>query len=180
MIDNAPVSRVAPTDAELLAASLEHPESFRTLFERHYQPVWRFLAWRFGGAAAEDACAETFATAFAERGRYDRSHADARPWLLGIAVNHGRRHARRERRGLEQLAGTVSRTPSGPTVGLDPRGELARGLLALDGRDREPLLLLALADLSYTQIAVALGIPEGTVRSRINRARRQLKEAIQK
>jgi RNA polymerase sigma-70 factor (ECF subfamily) len=179
MIENAPVSRAAPTDAELLAASLEHPESFRTLFERHYQPVWRFLAWRFGAAAAEDACAETFATAFAERGRYDSSHADARPWLLGIAVNHGRRHARRERRRLEQLEDTVSRSHSGPTVGLDPRGELARGLLALDRRDREPLLLLALADLSYTQIAVALGIPEGTVRSRINRARRQLKEAIQ-
>ena len=70
-------------------------------------------------------------------------------------------------------------TPSGPTIGLDPRGELAQGLLALDERDREPLLLLALADLSYTQIAVALGIPEGTVRSRINRARRQLKEVTQ-
>jgi len=53
MIENAPVSRAAPTDAELLAASLEHPESFRTLFERHYRPVWRFLAWRFGGAAAD-------------------------------------------------------------------------------------------------------------------------------
>lgn len=179
MIENAPVARVIPTDAELLAASLEHPESFRVLFERHYQPVWRFLAWRFGGAAAEDACAETFATAFAERGRYDLSHSDARPWLLGIATNHGRRHARRERGRLKQLASTVSRTSSAPTVGLDLRGELARGLLALDERDREPLLLLALADLSYAQIAVALEIPEGTVRSRINRARRQLKEVVQ-
>ena len=179
MIENAPVLPVTPTDAELLAASLEHPESFRVLFERHYQPVWRFLAWRFGGAAAEDACAETFATAFAERGRYDLGRADARPWLLGIATNHGRRHARRERGRLKRLAGTVSRTSSAPTVGLDLRGELARGLLALDERDREPLLLLALADLSYAQIAVALDIPEGTVRSRINRARRQLKEVVQ-
>jgi RNA polymerase sigma factor (sigma-70 family) len=179
MIENARVGRSVLSDAELLAASLDDPESFRALFERHYRTVWSFLAWRFGRAAADDVCAETFATAFAERGRYDQNRPDARPWLLGIAVNHGRRHVRRERKKLERLATTVSSTPSGPSVGLDPRGKLAKGLLALDGRDSEPLLLLALADLSYTQIAEALGIPEGTVRSRINRARSQLKEAMQ-
>lgn len=179
MIENARVTRRVLSDAELLATSLEDPESFRALFERHYRAVWSFLAWRFGGTAADDVCAETFATAFAERRRYDHSRPDARPWLLGIAINHGRRHARRELRKLERLAATVFLAPSGPSVNLDPRGKLAGGLLALDGRDREPLLLLALADFSYNQIAAVLGIPEGTVRSRINRARNQLKEAIQ-
>ena len=168
-----------PTDAELLASSAEDTEAFRAFFERHYRPVWSFLAWRFGESAADDACAETFATAFRNRERYDHGVADARPWLLGIAVNHARHHARRERKRLGRLACTLSSASADPSGDLDPRGRLAAGLLALDERDREPLLLLALADLSYAQIGEALGIPEGTVRSRINRARRQLKEAIQ-
>ena len=178
MIENATVVDI-PTDAELLASSAEDPGAFRVFFERHYRAVWSFLAWRFGDSGADDACAETFATAFKDRERYDHRVTGARPWLLGIAVNHARHHARRERKRLGRLACTLSSAPAGPSVDIDPRGRLAAGLLALDERDREPLLLLALADLSYTQIGEALGIPEGTVRSRINRARRQLKEAIQ-
>jgi RNA polymerase sigma factor (sigma-70 family) len=178
MVENAAAMDI-PTDAKLLASSAEDPEAFRVFFERHYQAVWGFLAWRFGDSAADDACAETFATAFRNRERFDHGATGARPWLLGIAVNHARHHARRERKRLGRLASTLSSAPAGPSVDIDPRGRLAAGLLALDERDREPLLLLALADLSYTQIGEALGIPEGTVRSRINRARRQLKEAIQ-
>jgi len=103
-----------PTDAELLASSAEDTEAFRAFFERHYRPVWSFLAWRFGESAADDACAETFATAFRNRERYDHGVADARPWLLGIAVNHARHHARRERKRLGRLACTLSSASADP------------------------------------------------------------------
>ena len=57
---------------------------------------------------------------------------------------------------------------------------MAAALHSLEERDRETLLLYALADLSYAEIAEALGMPEGTVRSRLNRARRIVKEAIER
>jgi len=171
----APV--LTPTDAAVIARSLGDPERFREIFERHHRPVWRFLAARLGATLADDVCADTFATAFAVRDRYDTTRPDARPWLFGIAVNHAHRHRRRERLLLERRA-AAERPTSSASLPLDPRSALARALVRLDARDREPLLLRALADLSHAEIAEALGVPEGTIRSRLNRARRQLKEAM--
>jgi RNA polymerase sigma-70 factor (ECF subfamily) len=57
--------------------------------------------------------------------------------------------------------------------------EVARVLAQLSARDRDALLLFAWADMSYSDIASALGIPVGTVRSRLNRARRQFRHLIE-
>jgi RNA polymerase sigma factor (sigma-70 family) len=173
------------TDAEAIAASFEDPESFAEVFDRHFPPLHRFVRRRVGRELAEDIAAETFAVAFRQRSRYDGS-PDARAWLFGIAVNLLRRHHRTERREL--LAFARSPAESGVDMGLAGaedrldavalRRTLALALSTLREPDRDVMLLFAWADLSYEEIARALSIPVGTVRSRLHRGRRRLRGVL--
>jgi RNA polymerase sigma factor (sigma-70 family) len=161
------------TDAEVIGASLADPEAFAVLFDRHFDAIHGYVQRRVGPTLADEIAAETFTRAFDRRRRYDVSRENARAWLLGIAANLLRRHWRSERRRLEAYAKSGDRDDAelpGPLA-----AELAAALTALPLREREPLLLLAWADLSYEEIAQALGIPIGTVRSRISRARTKLR-----
>jgi RNA polymerase sigma factor (sigma-70 family) len=161
------------TDAQAIGASLADPEVFAVLFDRHFDAVHGYAQRRVGRDLADEIAAETFTRAFDRRRRYDTTRADARPWLLGIAANLLRRHWRSERRRLDAYArssGRGHRELSGPIA-----EELAAALRALPRREREPLLLFAWADLSYEEIAAALGLPLGTVRSRMSRARGRLR-----
>ena len=124
--------------------------------------------------------------AFQRRHRYDTSRPDARPWLYGIATNLVGGHRRAERRRLRAL----SREPAGthPEAMADrvaarvasqgARADLARGLARLPSAQRDVVLLHAWADLGYAEIADALGIPTGTVRSRLSRARESLQRSV--
>ena len=161
------------TDAQAIAASLEDPEAFALLFDRHFDAVHGYAQRRVGSDLADEVAAETFTRAFDQRRRYDQRRGDARPWLLGISANLLRRHWRSERRRLDAYSRSAWREHgelSGPIA-----AELAAALKALPRRQREPLLLFAWGDLSYEEIAVALGLPLGTVRSRISRARSRLR-----
>ena len=172
------------SDALAIKESLKTPVSFARVFERHFASVHRYLWQRLGPDLADELAAETFMVAFDRRVGYDQLRPDARPWLLGIATNLLRHHWRAERRWLracERLATESSETEmevGGSCVSSGLSDDVTVSLRALTKRDREPLLLLAWAELTYEQIAVALDIPVGTVRSRINRARRQLKESL--
>ena len=160
------------TDAQAIGASLADPEVFAVLFDRHFDAIHGYAQRRVGPDLADEIAAETFTRAFDRRRRYDTARKDARPWLLGIAANLMRRHWRSERRRLEAYARSAQHEQgelSGPIA-----AELAAALKALPRREREPLILFAWADLSYDEIAVALGLPLGTVRSRISRARGRL------
>ncbi len=173
-------------DAALIARSLDAPLVFGAVFDRHYDFVHRYLARRVGSEVAEDLASETFTTAFRVRDRYDVGHADARPWLLGIATNLVRHHRRAEVRRLRaygrvevaqaavieeaRLVARADAAAAGP--------QIARALARIPDADRDALLLLAWADLTYGEIARALGIPIGTVRSRIHRARLRLRELL--
>jgi RNA polymerase sigma factor (sigma-70 family) len=172
------------TDAEVIWESLERPASFARVFERHFVPVHRYLSQRLGPDLADELGAQSFLVAFDGRASYDLDRPDARPWLLGIAANLIHRHWRAERRWLKACGRVaVQLTEEEPQV-LDrqPVATLDEGLASslrrLARRDRETLLLFAWAELSYEEIALALGIPLGTVRSRINRARRQMRETL--
>jgi len=174
-------SEAPAADAGAIRRSLADPEAFRPVFERHFADVHRFVQRRVGRDLADEVAAETFARAFDLRRRYDLSHADARPWLLGIASNIVRRHWRGERRRLaaydrarSERGGAAART------GLGLGEELADALDGLAPGDREALLLLAWADLTYEEIAIGLAVPVGTVRSRIFRARRQMRERLRR
>lgn len=154
------------------------------VFERHYGPIHRYVCRRLGASAADDVTAETFVVAFRRRAFYDPAQADARPWLFGIAANLIRHHHRAERRQLRAYA----RMPFERDIAEDDidariddrtRGAIvARALAELREGDREILLLHAWADLSYEQIARALNVPVGTVRSRLSRARRRIRELL--
>ncbi|WP_053847478.1 RNA polymerase sigma factor [Streptomyces sp. NRRL B-24085] len=172
-------------DAELIAASLAEPERFAALFERHAPAIHQYVARRLGRDAADDVTADTFLTAFRIRARFDPARAGVRPWLYGIAAKQIGRQRREEVKALKLLA----RTGHDPvadswTDSADDRlaaeaaaRPLAGALARLSAGDRHVLLLFAWADFSYQEIAEALGIPVGTVRSRLNRARRKLRTA---
>jgi DNA-directed RNA polymerase specialized sigma24 family protein len=76
-------------DAAVIEGSCREPERFAVLFDRHAPYIYRYLARRAGRQVADDLLAETFLAAFAKRHRYDLGHADARPWLYGIATQPG-------------------------------------------------------------------------------------------
>jgi RNA polymerase sigma factor (sigma-70 family) len=173
------------TDEELLAESLAAPERFATIFDRYVSVVHGYLSRRVGGLA-DDLVSETFLLAFRGRGGYVPGRAPVRAWLFGIATNLVRRHARDEERryrAFGRAAGHAEPTTElGEVAGrVDAqalRGELADALAALPGEDRDVLLLWTYPQLSYAEIAAALGVPVGTVRSRLHRARGRVRDRL--
>jgi RNA polymerase sigma-70 factor (ECF subfamily) len=173
------------SDGALIARSLAHPQAFAEVFDRHWPAVCGFCTSR-AGAAGEDLAAEAFRIAFDERGRYDLRREDARPWLFGIATNLLRRFFRtteRERRAVERAGDVGGEDVAGDALGrleaerLGPR--LAAALAELSGADRDALLLVAWAGFSYEEVALALDVPIGTVRSRIHRARTRVRAHLE-
>ena len=177
----------ARSDADLIHASLATPEVFGIVFERHYDVVRRYLQRRSGLEMGEELAARTFEEAFRTRGGFNQAYASARPWLLGIGTNLLRNALRSERVQLRAVARASGLRPIGPR-GIERAEErldaerhlpaLVDALMTLEDRDRDTLLLFAWNDLTYDDIAVALDVPVGTVRSRLNRARRQLRELL--
>jgi RNA polymerase sigma factor (sigma-70 family) len=174
------------SDAALIDESRERPEVFARLYDRHAADIHRYAARRLGDGVADDITADTFLAAFRQRHRFDTDRPNARPWLYGIAANLISRHRRTEVRALRALARTgVDPVAESWADRVDSRvtaqaahGRLAEALATLADRDRNVLLLVAWADLSYPEVAEALSIPVGTVRSRLNRARRKVRTAL--
>jgi RNA polymerase sigma-70 factor (ECF subfamily) len=169
------------SDGEAIAASLIEPERFSTIFDRHFSGVHRYLARRASVALADEVAASTFAVAFESRRRFRTESACARPWLLGIATNLLRERIRAERReydtGLRMLP-TLAPAADGEADGrIDA---LVAALAALDPDQRDVLLLYAWEELSYEEISHALEIPIGTVRSRLARARHQVRDLVER
>jgi RNA polymerase sigma factor (sigma-70 family) len=171
------------SDAEAVAASLSDSERFEVVFDRHYDAVRRYLQRRCGLDAGEELAAQTFLVAFDRRASFDKTASSARPWLMGIGTNVLRHHLRRERTRLHAY-GRVLTEPPRPDMDENALAAsvaapmVSRALESVVARDRDALLLMVFADLSYDEIAQALHIPVGTVRSRIHRARRSLRERL--
>ncbi|MCQ1951916.1 RNA polymerase sigma factor [Arthrobacter jinronghuae] len=174
------------TDKEIVERSRSGPTIFGELYDRHAPDIYRYAARRAGDFAAEDVMAETFLIAFERRADFEGPSEAVRPWLFGIATNLLRRHHRAEARMLRALARNDGRGHSADGLEevdakVDSEGDRSRigaALHALTPIDREAILLYAWADLTYEGIATATGVPIGTVRSRINRARRKLRTAL--
>lgn len=174
------------TDAAIIERSIREPDQFAAVFDRYYPEIHGYVAQRLGQSMADDIASETFLIAFAQRGRYDTAYADARPWLYGIASNLIARHYRAEQRRLQALARVGSTDVSEghadqAIVRLDAqsrRAALAAALAEISDADRDVLLLVAWADLTSEQAGHALGIPAGTARSRLHRARKQIRAVL--
>lgn len=157
---------------------------FAQAFESEFPQLHRYLRRRVGPDLADELAAETFATAYANWQRLEAGRS-VRPWLYGIAANLLRHHWRTERRQLRAYART------GVDVAVDDlddsltradaasrRRQLAAVLAELRREDKEILLLHAWTELSDAEIAEALAVPVGTVKSRLHRLRDQLRNQL--
>jgi RNA polymerase sigma factor (sigma-70 family) len=182
------VDHLAPDaidDAVLISRSRQVPECFAVLFDRHAPALYRYVARRLGRDACDDLVAETFMVAFRRRDSYDAAHADARPWLYGIATKLIWRHCRDEVRHLQAIARLqvnpapepVEDAVAGRVTAQALRGVLLSALARLPAAQRD-VLLLAASGLTHDEIATALGVRPGTVGSRLSRGRRVLQQAL--
>ncbi len=174
------------TDGEILADSIDNAASFAVIFDRHFDAIYGYLQRRIGPDLAEELASQTLLVAFDKRARYDPSFSNARPWLFGIAGNLLRRQRREERRQLRAYGRTgidpLGDALEGTEARLDAASmgrELAAALASLGAEELDVLLLYAWAELSYPEIGQALGTPIGTVRSRLSRARRHVRELLE-
>jgi RNA polymerase sigma-70 factor (ECF subfamily) len=159
---------------------------FAQLYDRHATRLHHYVLRRLGAGLADDVVAEVFLIAFRRRESYDTARAEAHPWLYGIAANVIGKHRRSElrayralaRTGVDPVAESWSDMVDGQVTAAAHRVPLAQALRALNDGDRHVLLLVAWADLTYDEVAAALGIPVGTVRSRLNRARKKMRAAL--
>jgi RNA polymerase sigma-70 factor (ECF subfamily) len=165
------------SDVACLARSLKEPRAFESIFDRHFDAVYGYLHRRAGPDLADELAAETFTLAF-ERRSSCRASGSSLPWLLGIATNLVRRRCRGEQRRLRAYRRSgIDRSVvyDDETVarldGSSLRARLSHALAEMRPRERDALLLYALADLTYEEIAVALEVPVGAVGTWLHRAR---------
>jgi RNA polymerase sigma factor (sigma-70 family) len=173
------------SDAAVIAASLHDPVRFGTIFDRHATVLHRYLVRRLGPDEAEAMVGEVFRVAFEKRHTYDVLRPSARPWLYGIATNLLAKHRRREARRIHAMARLAAQRLS-PVDDADRVSvvvdaskhwqRVAQAVMSLPEPERDALMLHVWEALSYEEVADALSLPIGTVRSRIHRARRRLRE----
>jgi len=174
------------SDAAVIERSLREPSCFAEIVSRHGIEIVRYVHARLGSGLAEDVAAETFLAAFSCRDRYDVSQTEARPWLYGIAVRQIGKHQRAEsryRRAIARLPADHVPDDFGDRLvdrvtAEQLRPQLWATLAALSRQDRELLLLVAWADLTYAESAQALGLTVSAVRSRLNRIRAKARQAL--
>ena len=173
------------SDAALIAASLADPSEFGAIFDRHATALRRYLVRRLGPAEGDGILGDVFRVAFERRASYDPSRPNARPWLYGIATNLVARHRRGEARRISavaRLAGNrsdaadLAERVSNRVDAARRWSRVAEAVVSLPPPERDALVLHVWENLSYEDVAAALDIPVGTVRSRLNRARNRLRE----
>jgi RNA polymerase sigma-70 factor (ECF subfamily) len=175
------------SDAAVISASLDEPVWFGTIFDRHATVLHRYLVRRLGPDEAEAMVGEVFRIAFEKRHTYDVLRPMARPWLYGIATNLLAKHRRSEARRIHAVARLAARRllpialddqVSDAVDAADRWQRVAEAVTALPQVERDALMLHVWEGLPYDEVALALGVPIGTVRSRIHRARGRIRELI--
>jgi RNA polymerase sigma-70 factor (ECF subfamily) len=156
-------------------------DDFVRLFWRHGPAVHSYLSRRAGHQQADDLLEEVWVRAFRCRDRYDARLA-ALPWLYGIARNVLLGHCRSQHSIAATATGRHHPGEPDPWDAVDDRLDARRtvagltdALAALADEDREVLLLVAWEQLTPAEAAIVLDIPQGTARSRLHRARVQLR-----
>ena len=170
-------------DKELAAQAADGDiDAFGGLFERYAREVFR-LALSLGHrrAEAEDLMQDTFLAALEGIGRFE-GRSSFRTWLTAIAFRQSSRHRRYH--GLRAMESFDETSPGASAVAraggrLDHRIDVHAMLDSLSDEHRAVLVLRELQGLSYDEIATALGIPRGTVESRLFRARTMLRERFE-
>ncbi|MFF4651387.1 RNA polymerase sigma factor [Streptomyces sp. NPDC001380] len=167
------------SDAQLTRAASD-AAAFAPLVERYSAALHGYFARR-APAAADDLLSEVWLQAFAARRTFDVSRGSARVWLFGVARNVLAGHIRRAGRD----GGAPAPAPSDPWQAVDQRLDAAalapalhRALAELPADERELVLLVAWEELTPTEAAAVVGVPAGTARSRLHRARNRMRERL--
>lgn len=166
-------------EADVRAAAGGDGSAFERLVRAEQGRVWRYLVHLTGDAAlAEDIAQEAFIRAHRKL-RTLRDPQRFVPWLLSIARNAAYDAGRKQQRRPLELLG--DRDVSGLRHNPDPHisFEVHDALARLDGDLREAVVIVGVVGYTYREAAVILGVPEGTVKSRVFRARRQLLELLE-
>ena len=175
------------SDTDSVVGSVERPELFEAVFDRHHRVIWAYLARRAGRERADELAGDVFVTAFARRTTFDPELGSVRAWLYGIASNLLRTRLRSEARAGRAFARAATEQARVVTPideaddAFASRSRLDRAVAALADLgqvDREVLTLFAWERLSYEEIAAVLDVEVGTVRSRLSRARSRLRELV--
>lgn len=177
-----------PSDSGLVD-QLNHGSgtALATLFDRHADAIYNYCFRRTASwHSAEDATATVFLEAWRGREKVTVHDGSALPWLYGIANNVCRNATRSSRRGLRAL-GRVAPDLASPDHAdhvasqVDSERRMAAVLAAisrLPRHEQDVLALVAWTGLTYDETAAALGVPAGTVRSRLSRARNRLTQTL--
>jgi RNA polymerase sigma-70 factor, ECF subfamily len=164
---------VQETDPALIrAATGGDLAAFERIVRTHQHEVWRYLRRLLGDDAAEDVAQETFLRVYRRLPTFT-FQAKFSTWVFQIARNAGLDELRSRRR-RDRLAAAV---PPGPPTSTGPgeaRVEIDAALASLPLDQREALVLVEVLGLRYREVATVLGVPEGTVKSRVFSARRHL------
>ena len=155
---------------------VNEPPDINEIARGHYDQVFRFCARRIGVDAAADAAQETFLTAQKVIGKY-RGEAPLKTWILGIAHNECRRIARKRRLDPPTLELRENPSTSPESAWVD-RQALMSALSKLSNEHREAVVLIELDGLSYEEAGAVLGVPAGTVKSRLHYAFLILRRAL--
>lgn len=171
----------APEDEILRTVSLCRTgdrRAQRQLYETFCRQIYRLMVRMTNSDAAADLTQQVFLQAFrkidqyAGKGRFDR-------WLYRVAVNEAYQYLRRKRRDRHSaLVYEPEDTSAGGNKRVEQRDLMEHALARLEPELRSMFLLREVEELSYREIAETLGIPEGTVGSRLNRARRELRDHL--
>jgi RNA polymerase sigma factor (sigma-70 family) len=177
-----------PHEAELVArAKRGERGAYEEIVRRHQNIAFR-TAWVITGSAAdaEEAAQDAFVKAHRALGRF-REGAPLRPWLLTIVANEARNRVRaagrRERLVLrvaeERRTGGPVPSPQEALLDFEQRDELLAAVMELSETDRQAIACRYFLELSEEETAAALGVPRGTVKSRLSRALAHLRERME-
>ena len=164
------------TDEDLMLAHQRgSADAFEELFRRYRQPVWAYFRRRVPEAGRAEELAQEVFVAVLEGARRYAPLAPVRAYLFGIAFNVLSAERRRTRQTSASLSGDVT---AGRTPPSDARLWIRQALDRLEASDREIVMLREFEQLSYAEIALLLGLPINTVRSRLFRARMELRRLL--
>ncbi len=166
-------------DPNIERASRGDRDAMAAIVAEHYPAVYHFCARRIGGELAQDAAQEAFLQAQKAIRRFD-ARSSFSTWLFGIAHNVCRNLARKQRVDMTYEAAFLDAQPgaSSPEGSLIDREALRKALSKLSPEHREAVVLHELEEMTYDEAAQVIGVPVGTVKSRLFHAFSHLRRLL--
>jgi RNA polymerase sigma-70 factor, ECF subfamily len=168
------------TDNALLCLAVAGDEAaFVELYRRRHGPLYRFALHMSGSAAvAEEVTQEVFMALIRKPGAFDPQRGPLAGFLYGVARNHVLRCLERERRFVGLEDNPAEAKVMGDLTRSETIGAVRQAVLSLPADYREVVVLCDLQELPYAEAAGVLGVPVGTVRSRLSRGRALLEDKL--